>query len=415
MYKILRQRNFVLLLSGQVISSVGDWVLWIVLPFYVYEQTGSALATGAMFIVNNLPTIFFGSLAGVFVDQWDRRRTMLGADLLRAGLLLLLLPAYFLHAIWLVYPVAFLLATVAQFFSPAKSAIIPSLVVKEELLLANTFNSIGGDLAMLAGPAVGGILFAWLGFTGVVLIDGASFLLSGLLIYGIALPPQPSIAAAGKRLSTPSAPWLLVWHDWLIGLRLVKASAAITAIFLFTGLTMVGNGIILVMWAIYVKTHLHGGPLEYGWIQVAVALGGLGGALLLPRIQPRVSPRLLIGVSGCLVGLLLLTTFHFPVLWVIMVLQLAVGSASVGFYVASETLLQTSSTFQYLGRIFGAYNTTNAIAILGGQLLASALADQIGLVAMLDLAACFTIASGIAAWLALPARETIEMVADETR
>lgn len=415
MYTILRQRNFVLLLCGQLISSVGDWVLWIVLPFYIYEQTGSALATGAMFIVNNLPTILFGSLAGVFVDQWDRRRTMLGADLLRAGLLLLLLPLHFFGAIWLVYPVAFLLATVAQFFRPAKSALIPSLVAQDELLSANTFNSIGSDLAMLAGPAIGGLLFAWLGFTGVVLIDSASFLLSGLLIYAILLPAQLAPVAAQACWQPTTKPWVAVWRDWLGGLRLVKANSTITAIFLFTGLSMVGNGIILVLWAIYVKTQLHGGPLEYGWIQVAVALGGIGGALWLPHVQAYVAPRLLIGASGALVGILLLITFHAPVLWMIMGLQLGVGMAGVGFYVASETLLQTGTTSHYLGRIFGAYHTTNAIAILSGQLLGSALGDRFGLVALLDLAALFMIASGIVAWSTLPKPARVEMLADEAR
>src|SRR5688572_25432156 len=101
---LLSQRNFALLWAGQLISSLGDWLLWIALPFYVYERTGSALATGATFIAQTLPPILFGSLAGIFVDRWDRKQTMVIADLARFLVILLLLLVYFLDWLWLLYP-----------------------------------------------------------------------------------------------------------------------------------------------------------------------------------------------------------------------------------------------------------------------------------------------------------------------
>src|SRR5437016_1133752 len=100
MLQLLRQRNFGLLVVGGVISSLGDWFLMIALPFYVYGLTGSALATGGTFIAESLPSVLFGSLAGVFVDRWDRRRTMIYSDLLRAFVLLGLLAARSVDTIW---------------------------------------------------------------------------------------------------------------------------------------------------------------------------------------------------------------------------------------------------------------------------------------------------------------------------
>jgi MFS family permease len=79
---LLRQRNFSLLWFGQFISIIGDWVLFIALPFNTYSLTGSVLATGAMFMVSTLPRLFLGSLAGTFVDRWDHKRTMIVADLM---------------------------------------------------------------------------------------------------------------------------------------------------------------------------------------------------------------------------------------------------------------------------------------------------------------------------------------------
>ena len=95
MLAVLRQRNFALLWFGQLISLTGDYVLIVALPFYIYQITGSALATGVMFLVQALPSLFLGSLAGVFVDRWNRRWTMIAANLARAGILLLLL---FVHS-----------------------------------------------------------------------------------------------------------------------------------------------------------------------------------------------------------------------------------------------------------------------------------------------------------------------------
>ncbi len=141
MFGLLRQRNFSLLWFGQLLSLVGDWVLLVALPFYVYDLTGSALLTGVMWMVESLPRLLLGSLAGVFVDRWDRRRTMIVADLTRA---LILLPLLLVHShewLWVIYVVAFLESVISQFFAPAKGAIIPRLVSEKDLMAANSLNA----------------------------------------------------------------------------------------------------------------------------------------------------------------------------------------------------------------------------------------------------------------------------------
>src|SRR3954451_7940251 len=122
MLAILRQRNFALLWLGGLISFMGDWVLFIALPVYVYDLTGSALATGGMFIAQTAPRLLFGSIAGVVVDRWDRKRTMIVANLLSAAALLLL-PVRSIADLWLVYLAAFLQASITLFFQPAESAL----------------------------------------------------------------------------------------------------------------------------------------------------------------------------------------------------------------------------------------------------------------------------------------------------
>ena len=158
MLAVLRQRDFSLLWFGGVLSVIGDFFLFIALPFFVYERTGSVLSTGAMFAAETLPRLLFGSVAGVFVDRWDRKRTMVLADLSRALILLPLLAVAAGGPLWLVYAVAFVEATVSQFFLPAKNALVPNLVADRHLTAANSLNSMGQDVPSLVGPLLGGAL-----------------------------------------------------------------------------------------------------------------------------------------------------------------------------------------------------------------------------------------------------------------
>jgi MFS family permease len=152
MFSVLRRRNFALLWIGQFVSLCGDWLLIVALPFYVYQLTGSILQTGIMLTAELLPRIVLGSLAGVFVDRWDRRWTMLISDLLRAGVLLLLLLVHSRDLLWLVYVVAVLQSMIGQFFTPAVSALTPSLVEEHQLVAANSLESFNDAVTRFIGP-----------------------------------------------------------------------------------------------------------------------------------------------------------------------------------------------------------------------------------------------------------------------
>src|SRR6476661_6462987 len=116
MLTTLFQRNFALLWLGGLISLAGDWMLGIALPIYVYQLTGSALATSLMFIAETLPRILLGSVAGVFADRWERKRLMVITNLLLAVGLLPLLLLQSAAWVWVVYLVGFAEAAVSQFF-----------------------------------------------------------------------------------------------------------------------------------------------------------------------------------------------------------------------------------------------------------------------------------------------------------
>ena len=142
MLSVLRKRDFALLWWGGLVSMLGNWLLSVALPIYVYQSTGSTLATATMFIAGAVPRVLFGTVAGVFVDRLERKRTMVVCNVLLALTLAPLLLVEASGAGWLIYVVAFVQSSVAQFFAPAENALLPTLVNKEHLASANALNAL---------------------------------------------------------------------------------------------------------------------------------------------------------------------------------------------------------------------------------------------------------------------------------
>lgn len=403
MLAVLRQRNFTAMWIGQLISLIGDWVLFAALPFYIYTLTGSTLATGIMFIVQTIPRLFLGSLAGVFIDRWNRKYTMLITDLIQAFVLLPLLLIRSAEWVWIVYIFAFVENTVSQFFIPAKSAIIPQIVDETHLMAANSLNSTSQELTRLVGPFIGGILFGLFGLYSVIILDVCSFLLSALMISTVTLSPRLVSTSEARQDTHSQVSLVKIWREWVAGMRLVKRERLVAAIFTIIGVAMIGEGIIEVVLVGYVSQVLHGTAIVFGWLMSAQAIGGIAGSLLITQLSKLISPRLLIPLCGLTFGSLLVVIAVVPVLAIILPLIAVIGMTAIGFFVSQITLLQSNVSNEYQGRIFGAFNTLQAISMLFGMILASGLGDKIGIVPMIIIdAACNILAALLAFVLIRP-------------
>ncbi|HLE58976.1 MAG TPA: MFS transporter, partial [Candidatus Limnocylindria bacterium] len=192
MLAVLRQRNYALLWFGGLVSMLGDFVLFVGLPFEIYRLTGSTLASAGMVLAFLVPSILLGSVAGVFVDRWDRRRLMVAVNLLQAVSLLPLLLVGEL-GLWVAYAVLVVESSLSQLFSPAQVALMPSLLAggKDELLTANALSGVGRHLARLIGPALGGVIVAAGGLAAVGVVDSISFVASAGLLALIRPGPMP--------------------------------------------------------------------------------------------------------------------------------------------------------------------------------------------------------------------------------
>jgi MFS family permease len=412
MMRVLRGRDFALLWLGGLISLAGDWVLGVGLPIYIFLLTHSVLATGLMLLAGRLPAIVLSSVAGVFVDRWDRQRTMVVANTLLAVALLPLLLVRSADRVWIVYVVAAVAAVLEQFVNPAQNALLPALVAKEQLVAANSLNALASNLARLGGPALGGIIAALWGLDGIVLADAASFALAALLIAGIS-------GRRARRADVPHAhteqPGSLsrLAREWMGGVRAIIGERVLVVLFLAFAITNLGEGVFGTLYPIFVNRVLHGVALQIGELMSAQAVGGLLGGLLAGWLGERLLSRRVIGVSAVFFGVIDLAIFNLPALLPTLLpgfevpifafelgLFVAVGVPGIWMSTGGLSLLQARAPDAFRGRIFGMLGMVFGLLNVAGILIASTIADRLGVVTMLNLqGAGYIVAGGLLLWL----------------
>ncbi len=408
MIATLRQRNFALIWLGGLISQTGDWLLGIGLTVYVYFLTGSALATSITLIAQFVPYLLLGSLAGVFVDRWDRRWTMIICNLLLAFGLLPLLIVHDKGSLWIVYLVQFFESCASQFVSPAERALLPNLVSEEQLVPANALISISTNTARLAGAALGGLLIGLLGLSGVVLLDAVSFLFVSAMIWLISIPTKQHVPQAipgtGIAISL-TASWKRLGDEWLEGLQLIFRQRVLIVLFLMTIAQNLGEGVFSVLLIVFVKKVLENGAVAYGSLLSIQAVGSLLGGVIIGRIGNRITPSRLLGVCTVLFGFIDLLIIDIPIfipsLLIVMILFALVGIPGTGAIVGFNSLLQITVDDKLRGRIFGTFLAVGGMLVLLGMILAGALGDRLGPILMLNIQGSVYALSGVLALLAL--------------
>ena len=408
MLTTLKNRNFALLWVGGLISMIGNWILLAALPFHIYAVTGSAIATSSLLIAYIAPGIVFGSVAGVFVDRWDRKRTMVVVSLLQTAVLLVMLLARSNEWLWIIYVVAFIESSLGQFFSPAENALLPTLVGEDRLASANALNSLNDNIARLIGPAIGGMLLAGGGFTTVVVLDALSYGITAVLVALVIVERKPKVVEA---VTMTGSAWLKVWQEWLAGLKLVRGKAILSNLFLIVGLALFGDAILSAILVIFVQDSMGLGSTEFGWMMTARGIGGLIGGLLIGQLGSKLPSGKVIGWGLALSGVIILGAINFPVMSVVLPLLTLVGVVAIAAFVSVQTLLQQATPDEYRGRIFGAFGTTINLLMVVGSALGGFTADRIGALPLMNGASLIYIAAGGLALLLLreqllPAAET---------
>ncbi len=381
---LLRNRQYALLFSGQLISMLGNSLFMLALPWYVYLSTGSKADLAIVGFAQSLPgaTALF---AGVFVDRWNKRKTLIGSDAIR---LVLALAVGIVALFGWPFPLIVMLVLLLQFagvcFGPAEAVLIPMVVGEEQVAAAMGLNQSGSATAQLAGQVGGGALLTALGAPLLFLLDGASFLVSVLSLLFIRASEPP------RRQTSTS-----FFAEWKEGLALVVRSKLIillTVAALVTNFATAAFDIALTAW---VRGPLHGTAFWLGIIGGAFFVGVIGGGALLGMVTKRVSLRVTLMVGLVVAGVCIGSVGAFADAYWTMGILLVCG-VSIGILNGSlGAMLVTVIPQQVRGRVFGLLGALSTIATPLGMAVFGGLMIYIPLAALFAVMGSLSLLSGL--------------------
>jgi MFS family permease len=425
--RLFRSRSFVALWLGQTISFIGDYFYWLAIPIMVERLTGSSLLVGLSVISSALPMLVLGPVAGVFVDRWDRKRTMIVSDILRALLVLLCLFVRTPDQVWIYYVVGFLMSSVSRFFFPAQNATLPLIIPdRDDLLAANGLMQIVQTLGLLIGPAIAGFSIALWGEQAAFLVDSATFLISAAAIMTMTVPHttvgRQVTAAAGGELAA-------VWAELREGVSYLFGNRTMVGVLLCLSVVQLGIGAINVIWVPFMQRTFNMGPEGLGAVDMAQGLGMALGAVTLGFVAARFTKKTLAGWSiifiGGMIALIGLSPpfslvsllpgvgsggdlaqmtvgqrlLHMPL--TLLLYSLLLGIALVPAQSALMTMMQLAVPDLKRGRVGSALNALTTAAGLLSMATAALLGEVVQLRMIYVIAGLITSAAGVVAFFVL--------------
>ena len=390
---LARNRAYMTLIAGQFVSRAGDALLSLASVWLLLDLTNNnaLVSTGAL-AFEFVPYLLFGLIAGVAVDRCDRRKTMIGADLLR-GAIVLLVPL--LHAagalrVWHIFLVLFLLSSLGRLFNPARQALMPDLVAPGQLVRANAIAEGSGQAAWIVGPTVGGVLLGEIGAVNLFALDAASFFVSA-----VSLAFVPMRTAAGRARTAG------LWGEALGGIRHVRATPVLgVALAVSLGGT-VAFAPVPALLPVLVREDFAAQSRAFGVLVACFFAGAVAGSTVLARRGARLHRGRTLAVSVFGAGIATTALATAPSVVVAAVVLALLGGLAAGVNVAEYSLLQTETPPELRGRVFAVANVATQCLRPPALIAAGLIADRTDARTALGAMAVAAILPGAAA---LPAR-----------
>jgi predicted MFS family arabinose efflux permease len=374
-------RNFRQLWGAQIVSEIGDWFYTLAIYNLLLQLTGRASSVALALVLQVLPQTLVGPASGVINDRLRRKHVMIVADLARMLIVLCMLFVRSKEMVWLVYPLLVAETLLAAFFEPARSSVIPNIVEREDVVLANTLSSTTWSLNLMIGATLGGAIAALLGRDAVFILNALSFLASALLILRMRFVEPHAEGARGLHGRD-----FVDFSPIIDGIRYVRSQVRLrSAIFVKAGNLIIGPGWVLftVMGQNEFAVRWHGlDPARGAFLGMSILLGARGvGALLGPLLTApwaghwirRLEIAIFWGFLAAAAGYMLLGVAGH--LWQA---SLCVALAHFGssiVWVFSTTLLQLQSEDKFRGRVFAADLGLCMFTIAAGAYLAGRFVD----------------------------------------
>jgi len=383
----INNKNFLLLWIGQIISQFGDRLNQMALIAFIFKRApGSTFELAKLMSITIIPVFLIGPIAGVYVDRWDRRKTMYISDLVRA-LLVFTIPFFLMDTKSLIplYIVVFLIFCLSRFFVPAKMSIIPDLVHKDDLLMANSLVNTTGMIAAALGFGVGGVIVEILGAKGGFYLDAGTFLVSGILIFFVSARAGLKVKAKevlrmGREMVEVIKKSVL---EELIGVfGFLRKQEKIKTILNILFMLWAALGSVYVIIIVFIQRVFTSVVKDLGILAVFLGVGLFVGSILYGRFGKKFSYFKAIFSSLFVVGLVLIgftiTSYRFMNFQLAAAISFILGVSISPIMIASNTLVHELTDTEMRGKIFTALEIVMHAAFLSFMFITSGLAEYIG-------------------------------------
>lgn len=370
--ELLRIPDFRRLWTAQAISFFGDSLTIFGLLFLTQRLTGSAASVAGVLIAMSLPMLVVGLGAGVWVDRLDRKRVMIWSDVIRALLVPVFLVVRTADQVWILYVVAFLVASVSSFFSPARGALLPRVVGMDKLMAANSLSESSRVLFTVLGTGAAGLLVGLFdGFEVAFTLDALTFVASAAMVARIR-------TSGAIEPVDPSAPKTTALSEFLAGMRVIGGSRQLTGMLVAAGITMFGLGAVNALMVPFVIGELELKETWFGLLEASQAssmiLAGTLAAVLATKLRPTTVIPIALGAAGIVVGLFA----GVSNVWQLGGLLFVVGWFVAPLQASFATIIQTETPPELLGRTSSALNAALTASNVAAMAIAGGVAALVG-------------------------------------
>ena len=367
------KRDFFTIWTGQAISLFTSAILQMAIIFYLTEKTGSAMVLSIASLVGFLPYAVFGPMIGVLVDRYDRKKIMIGADLIiaAAGAAMAIIALYMELPVWMVMIVLFIRSIGTAFHSPALSAVTPLLVPEEQLTRCAGYSQSLQSISYILSPAAAAFLYSVWELNAIIVIDVLGAVIACITV---ALVRVPKLSLEEQSLEQNFI------KEMKEGFVVLKGNKGLFALLLIGTLYMFVYMPINALYPLISMEYFEGTPMHVSVTEIAYASGMLAGGLLLGLFGSFKKRIILITASIFMMGASLTISGLLPTSgFVIFVVCCAVMGLSVPFYSGVQTaLFQEKIKPEYLGRVFSLTGSIMSLAMPVGLILSGIFADRIG-------------------------------------
>lgn len=382
--KVLKNKNFFFLWLGQIISQFGDRLTQIALIGLVYKRLGaSSLGLAKIMFFTILPVFLISPLAGVYVDRWNKRKTMFVADLLRGLLILGIVGLLFANITNFIpiYIIVFLAFCIGRFFIPAKMSMIPLLVKEEHIFMVNSLVSVTANVAAILGFGVGGIIVEFWGPQGGFIVDSFTFFLSSILVLCITVSSKgkfsrKDLLELGKDVVEVEKS---LFKEFKEGIHYLVSKRS--TLFSLKNLSILFSclGALYVVFIVFIQETLNTATKDLGFLAVWLGAGLFVGSLVYGRVAARFSLsrtiNLMLFLSSFFLVVFVVVIKNIPSSVLSCLFSFILGGLVAPIVVGCNSLIHKRSENNFWGRIFSSLEVVMHFSFIVFMFISSILAE----------------------------------------